>query len=76
MTAQSKFIVHVTKQGERWDLLAYRYYGIATLYEPIIRANPTVAIEPVFEAGVIIEVPVLEESSAIAIDLPPWRTQA
>ena len=32
-------IRHITKDGERWDLLAWRYYGSATDYERIIAAN-------------------------------------
>jgi phage tail protein X len=76
MTTQPGFIVHVTTQGERWDLLAYRYYGIATLYAPIIRANPNVVIEPVFEAGITIEVPILLQDLPASVDLPPWRSKA
>ncbi len=75
MNGQVGFVVHVTTQGERWDLLAYRYYGIATLYAPIIKANPKVVIEPVFEAGITIEVPILPESVAVRADLPPWRSK-
>ncbi|WP_370655520.1 tail protein X [Candidatus Binatus sp.] len=75
MTNQAGFVVHVTTQGERWDLLAYRYYGIATLYAPIIRANPKVVIEPVFEAGITIDVPILPESTVVSADLPPWRSK-
>jgi len=45
----SQFIVHVTTAGERWDLLAWQYYGDPTDYSPIIMANPNVPIEPVFD---------------------------
>lgn len=72
MAAES-FIVHVTRAGERWDLLAWRYYGDASAYRPIIVANPDTAIEPVFEAAVVILVPVLERSASDDADLPPWR---
>ncbi len=27
MSAQSEFIVHITADGERWDLLAYSFDG-------------------------------------------------
>ena len=76
MSTQSKFIVHITAEGERWDLLAFRYYGDAAQYAPIIRANPRVAIEPVFEAGIRIDIPVLVESTIVTSDLPPWRLKA
>ena len=75
MSTQPGFIVHVTTQGERWDLLAYRYYGIATLYAPIVSANPKVVIEPVFEAGISIDIPVLVDNSPVIADLPPWRSK-
>ncbi len=76
MSAQPEFIVHITADGERWDLLAFRYYGDATEYAPIIRANPKVAIEPVFEAGIRIDIPVLADSAVVNVDLPPWRLRA
>ncbi|MGH7948464.1 MAG: tail protein X, partial [Candidatus Binataceae bacterium] len=58
--AAPRFIVHLSRSGERWDLLAWKYYGEATNYRPIIMANPEVPIEPVFDAGVAIVVPILE----------------
>jgi phage tail protein X len=76
MNSQSDFIVHITTAGERWDLLAYRYYGDATLYAPILRANPRVVIEPVFESGIEIQVPILPASAIVTADLPPWRSKS
>lgn len=73
MTA-TQYIAHVTKAGERWDLLAWWFYGDATRFNPIIMANPLVAIEPVFEAGIVIQVPVLSASNAQTTDLPPWKS--
>jgi phage tail protein X len=52
-----QFIPHVTAAGERWDTLAWRYYGDATLFGPIIQSNPQIPIEAVFEAGLNIGVP-------------------
>lgn len=71
--AAEQFIVHVTTAGERWDLLAWQYYGDATGYSAIIMANPAVAITPVFGAGVTIAVPILQQSDVISADLPPWK---
>jgi phage tail protein X len=73
MTPQSTVIVHITKAGERWDLLAWRYYGDATKYSPIIMANPNVAIEPVFDAGISIAIPLLQQSDVVVTNLPPWK---
>jgi phage tail protein X len=74
--AAQQFIRHLTVAGERWDLLSWRYYGDPTLYSPIVMANPSVPIEPVFEAGIALVIPVLQGSAAPLPDLPPWKTQA
>jgi phage tail protein X len=73
MTPSGQFIVHVTTAGQRWDLLAWRYYGDATDYSPIIMANPNVPIEPVFDAGISIAVPIVQKSAVVTADLPPWK---
>lgn len=68
----SQFILHVTSAGERWDLLAWQYYGDASLYGPIIMANPQTPIEPVFEAGLKIAIPILLVQQSSSTNLPPW----
>lgn len=73
MTASGQFILHVIRAGERWDLLAWQYYGDPTEYSPIIMANPNVPIEPVFEAGIAISIPILQKSTVVTADLPPWK---
>ena len=50
----TKFITHLTVVGERWDSLAWIYYGDATLFSPIIMANPSIPVESIFEAGLAI----------------------
>lgn len=69
------FITHITTAGERWDLLAWQYYGDATLFSPIIQTNPQIPIEAVFEAGLVIGVPLLivNPAASNAADLPPWK---
>jgi phage tail protein X len=74
--AAQQFIRHLTVAGERWDLLSWRYYGDPTLYSPIIMANPSVPIEPVFEAGIALVIPFVQGSTVALPDLPPWKTQA
>jgi phage tail protein X len=71
----AQFISHMTQSGERWDSLAWRYYGDATLYAPIIQANPAVPIEAVFEVGLSIAVPLLVVNEAVreTANLPPWK---
>ena len=73
MTPSGQFILYTTKGGERWDGLAWEYYGDPTDYSPIIMANPNVPIEPVFDAGISIAVPILQKSAVVRADLPPWK---
>jgi phage tail protein X len=70
-----QFITHITTAGERWDLLAWKYYGDASLFGPIIQTNPQIPIEAVFEAGLIIGIPLLVVDQAVQeqADLPPWK---
>lgn len=73
MTQGAQFILHITKAGERWDLLAWRYYGDPTGYNPLIMANPNVVIDPVFDAGITIAVPIVQKRTLVSVDLPPWK---
>jgi phage tail protein X len=73
MTQGAQYIVHITKAGERWDLLSWRYYGDPTDYQMIIMANPGVAVQPVFEAGISLAVPIVQKSGLVNVDLPPWK---
>ena len=75
MTQGAQYIVHITKAGERWDLLAWRYYGDPTDYQMIIMANPGIAIEPVFDSGISLAVPIVQKSALVSVDLPPWKLQ-
>lgn len=69
----TEFYSYITKDGDRWDLIAYKYYKNPTMYEEIIKANPNVPIETILPAGINLKIPILEESSTIKFDLPPWK---
>lgn len=72
MTQQTEhYLEHVTVEGERWDQIAYRYYGDPMGYVRIIMANPHVAILPVFTAGIVLAIPVIA-SNAATEEVPPW----
>lgn len=66
-----QYLTHITQDGERWDQLAYRYYGAAHRYEPIMRANPQVPLTRALAAGLSLRIPVLEAAPTTE-DLPPW----
>ena len=70
-------IEHITRDGDRWDLLAWEYYGDATQYERIVAANNHVDITPILPSGIVINIPVIEEPPAELSEteeLPPWLT--
>jgi phage tail protein X len=64
---------YITKEGDRWDLIAWQFYTNATLYEPIIKANPDISIEPILKSGIKLKIPVIEQQNTIEFELPPWR---
>lgn len=69
-----EYLEHVTTEGDRWDLLADRYYGDPHLYGLITAANPHVALTPHLGAGVHLAIPVLEvEETVSTSELPPWK---
>jgi phage tail protein X len=74
--AAQQYIRHVTAAGERWDLLAWRYYGDATNFGPMVMANPAIPIMAVFHAGIVLAVPILQQSQILTSNLPPWKQVA
>lgn len=67
------YVIVTTKEGDRWDLIAWRCYGDAQRIEPIITANPRIPIRTVLPAGLQVRVPVLDAPAADAAALPPWK---
>lgn len=63
---------HTVKQGERWDNLAYYYYGDALEYARIIRANPHISFCEVFPTGATVFIPVLNVKPTQNENLPLW----
>lgn len=67
------YLDHITKDGERWDQLAWRYYGDPHGYERIVAANPDVPIAPVLAGGTCLRIPVIDKSVPTMEGLPPWK---
>ncbi len=67
---------HRTSENERWDTIAYQYYGDPYLYEPIIRANPEVVpvgsvASPLLPSGVTITIPLIVVPPDLSEDVSP-----
>lgn len=57
---------HITTDGERWDQLAYRYYGNAMAYERIVTANPDIPLMLELPGGLELVIPIVEDSASVS----------
>lgn len=77
-----QYLQHTTGPNERWDHLAYAYYGDANRTSPIIRANRRLfvgtlgPIPTVLPVGITLRIPILPPEPAASTDLPPWKRSA
>ena len=69
----TEYYSYITKDNDRWDLIAYTFYNDETKYERIIEANPNIPITPILKAGLKLKIPVLDETETIKFELPPWK---
>ena len=75
------YFTHVTGQGERWDLIAWRYYRDADKQSVIIQANRDLFVDPIrpipaiLPMGLTLKIPVIEQSLDETM-LPPWKRGA
>lgn len=67
------FTSYTTKQGDRWDTIAFKAYGNSLLFHRIIMANPDVVIQSDLPSGLSLYIPILTDP-ATGEDLPPWKT--
>lgn len=75
----NRYLEHTVRPLERWDHLAWHYYGSPAQYGLIIAANRELfiaALDPVpafLPVGAIVKIPIVEGSArARPEDLPPW----
>lgn len=68
-------INYTTKQGERWDSLAWKFYGSVKAMNVLIENNPTIPLSTVLATGTQLIVPIVDNTSEIVIskNLPPWK---
>ena len=72
----SKHIRYVTREGQRWDSIAWECYGDPAKMTVIVRANPAVPLYDTLPGGLQLKVPVLEPPTSPLPDperLPPWK---
>lgn len=72
--ALTECIEYITKDGDRWDTIAWDMYGDALLYAPIIVANSQVPITPILPANIKLYIPIIDNSDAPGPEgMPPWK---
>lgn len=79
MANSNGYFVHNTIDGDRWDLLAYRYYGDQHKQTILLEANRDLFIDPIvvppmiLPSGLALKVPVIDDSEVDESNLPPWK---
>lgn len=79
MSNSNGHFIHNTISGDRWDLLAYRYYGDPNKQTQLINANRALFLDPlvvpplILPAGLTLIVPILEADPVDDAGLPPWK---
>ena len=74
----SKYVEHKAQAGERWDDLAYKYYGNGFQVSGIIKANPDIAISPFLPENETIIIPIPEDDTNLLSNqdsLPVWKRE-
>ena len=79
MTASNGYLEHQTVAGERWDIIAFRYYEDVGRQDELIAANRLLFVGErpqklpyILPAGLTLRIPILEEK--VSEDaLPPWK---
>lgn len=66
-----KYYEYVTRQGDTFDSIALGFYMDEKRSSEVINKNPDYADVIIFDAGITLKVPLLEESSATT--MPPWK---
>ena len=68
------YLTHITTEGERWDLIAWRYYRDVTKIPLLVEANPQTPIREALPSGLTLLVPVIEPDQTTSLEeLPPWK---
>lgn len=66
------YIDYTTQQGDTFDSLALAAYSEEKLASTIIQANPDYCDVIIFDSGVRLRIPIIENIE-LPETLPPWR---
>ena len=66
---------YMTRQGDTWDIIAYRLWGKETLFHHLAKANPDHLGTLVFAPDIALTVPDIPVPFKAPSTLPPWMNQ-
>lgn len=66
-------IYYTTVQGDTFDSIALEYYSDEKKASTIIDANSEYSDVLIFDAGVVLAIPIIEEDGETPASAPPWR---
>jgi phage tail protein X len=66
-----KYYIYETLQGDTFDMIALDFYNDEVYASTIIQANPDYRNILIFDAGIKLIIPIIDEPTAVT--LPPWK---
>ena len=72
-TVKQTALTYTTKQGDMWDLIAYKVYGSEEYVTFLMQANLPLLDIFIFDAGTVVNTPELPEQPVVTT-APAWRT--
>lgn len=77
-TKQNAYLEYFTRDGDRWDSLAYRFYGDIRLQNKLIEENRSLfngfAVPAILPASMTLKIPLLTKKTTVDDRLlPPWK---
>ena len=68
-----EYTPYTTKEGDRWDTIAWSAYGDTSKVKELTEANPFVPLDPILPGGLELRIPILTQSAIDQSLLPPWK---
>lgn len=67
------YMVYTTQSGDTFDSIAFELYSDEKLASSIMELNPALTDVLIFDAGVEVLAPIIEEDADTPGTAPPWR---
>lgn len=64
---------YTTQQGDMWDEISYKVYGSSAYTARLMQSNAQHLGIFIFQSGIVLQIPPLDETSVSISSFPPWR---